>query len=106
MRITHFAFNFRLGCQCRYRVNNHDIDSARRKRRAKHGGGQERLDVDDLEIAAGADDVVRKPVHVREIVARVGAINRRLQVHEDAAPGSTTIIPIWPWARWIVHSKR
>ena len=32
------------------------VDSARRKRRAKHGGGQERLDVDDLEIAAGADD--------------------------------------------------
>ena len=32
------------------------VDSARRKRRAKHGGGQERLDVDDLEIAAGAGD--------------------------------------------------
>ena len=32
------------------------VDSARRKRRAKHGGGQERLDVDDLEIAADADD--------------------------------------------------
>ena len=29
-------------------------------------------------FAAGADDVVRKPVHVREIVARVGAINRRV----------------------------
>jgi DNA-binding response OmpR family regulator len=27
--------------------------------------------------AAGVDDVVRKPVHVREIVARVGAILRR-----------------------------
>ena len=29
-------------------------------------------------FAAGVDDVVRKPVHVREIVARVGAINRRV----------------------------
>ena len=32
------------------------VDSARRKRRGKHGGGQERLDVDDLELAAGMDD--------------------------------------------------
>src|SRR5271157_4299768 len=29
-------------------------------------------------FAAGVDDVVRKPVHVREIMARVGAINRRV----------------------------
>jgi DNA-binding response OmpR family regulator len=28
-------------------------------------------------FAAGVDDVVRKPVHVREILARVGAIQRR-----------------------------
>jgi DNA-binding response OmpR family regulator len=28
-------------------------------------------------FAAGVDDVVRKPVHVREILARVGAIRRR-----------------------------
>lgn len=33
---------------------------------------------DTLELfAAGADDVLRKPVHVREILARVGAITRR-----------------------------
>jgi RNA polymerase sigma factor (TIGR02999 family) len=32
------------------------VDSARRKGRAKHGGGQERLDVDEIEIAAGMDD--------------------------------------------------
>ncbi len=29
-------------------------------------------------FAAGVDDVVRKPVHVREILARVGAIKRRV----------------------------
>ena len=29
-------------------------------------------------FAAGVDDVVRKPAHVREILARVGAINRRV----------------------------
>jgi DNA-binding NarL/FixJ family response regulator len=33
-------------------------------------------------FAAGVDDVLRKPVHVREILARVGAINRRS--HSDA----------------------
>lgn len=46
-------------------------------------------------FAAGIDDVVRKPVHAREIIARVGAIRRRssaasrsieidgLQIHSD-----------------------
>jgi DNA-binding response OmpR family regulator len=46
-------------------------------------------------FAAGVDDVVRKPVHAREIIARIGAIRRRatavsksieidgLQVHSD-----------------------
>ena len=40
----------------------------------------ERQSLDDTFglFAAGADDVLRKPVHVREIVARVGAINRRV----------------------------
>ncbi len=33
-------------------------------------------------FAAGVDDVVRKPIHVREILARVGAIKRR---HENEA---------------------
>ena len=33
-------------------------------------------------FAAGADDVVRKPVHAREIIARISAIRRR------AAPGA------------------
>src|SRR5450755_2607593 len=28
-------------------------------------------------FAAGVDDVLRKPIHVREILARVGAISRR-----------------------------
>ena len=34
-------------------------------------------------FAAGVDDVLRKPVHVREILARVGAINRRNQGETD-----------------------
>jgi DNA-binding response OmpR family regulator len=39
--------------------------------------------------AAGVDDVVRKPVHVREIVARVGAILRRIDVRAaSGAPAS------------------
>jgi DNA-binding response OmpR family regulator len=36
-------------------------------------------------FAAGVDDVVRKPVHVREIVARVGAIRRRAGVESKGA---------------------
>jgi len=34
-------------------------------------------------LTAGADDVLRKPVHPREIFARVGAINRRKREEED-----------------------
>lgn len=34
-------------------------------------------------FAAGVDDVVRKPVHVREILARVGAIRRRHEQEQD-----------------------
>lgn len=33
-------------------------------------------------LAAGADDVVRKPVHVRELLARVSAIRRRMRADE------------------------
>jgi two-component system, OmpR family, flagellar system response regulator FtcR len=34
-------------------------------------------------LTSGADDVLRKPVHPREILARVGAINRRKREEED-----------------------
>lgn len=36
-------------------------------------------------FAAGVDDVVRKPVHVKEIMARVGAFNRRAHKPEPEA---------------------
>jgi two-component system, OmpR family, flagellar system response regulator FtcR len=36
-------------------------------------------------FAAGVDDVVRKPIHVREILARVGAIRRRHEFERDCA---------------------
>lgn len=36
-------------------------------------------------FAAGVDDVVRKPVHVREIMARVRAIRRRAKGERDGA---------------------
>ena len=36
-------------------------------------------------FAAGFDDVVRKPIHVRELLARVGAIRRRLDSERDYA---------------------
>ncbi len=39
-------------------------------------------------FAAGADDVVRKPVHVREIVARSNAIARRAIEKPNSAGGS------------------
>lgn len=34
-------------------------------------------------FAAGVDDVVRKPVHVREILARIKAIRSRVQTHGE-----------------------
>jgi DNA-binding response OmpR family regulator len=34
---------------------------------------------------AGVDDVVRKPIHVRELLARIGAIRRRVEVDKDAS---------------------
>ncbi len=36
-------------------------------------------------FSAGVDDVVRKPVHVREILARVHAIRRRAEVRQECA---------------------
>lgn len=36
-------------------------------------------------FASGVDDVVRKPVHAREILARVDAIRRRVHVTQDYA---------------------
>ena len=36
-------------------------------------------------FAAGVDDVVRKPIHVREILARIQAIRGRTQAKEDVA---------------------
>lgn len=36
-------------------------------------------------FSAGVDDVVRKPVHVREILARVNAIRRRAEARQDCA---------------------
>src|ERR1035437_8408036 len=43
-------------------------------------------------FAAGVDDVLRKPVHVREILARVRAISRRtLHEDRDVAVGDLTV---------------
>lgn len=36
-------------------------------------------------FSAGMDDVVRKPIHVREILARVHAIRRRCELRADSA---------------------
>ncbi len=55
---------------------------------------RERPSLDDTLglFAAGVDDVVRKPVHVREILARVGAIARRtLAESRDIAIGDLTV---------------
>ena len=39
------------------------IDRARRRQRIRHGGGQNRVDIDDVEIAAGADDERLLQIH-------------------------------------------
>jgi two-component system, OmpR family, flagellar system response regulator FtcR len=49
---------------------------------------------DTLDLfAAGVDDVVRKPVHVREILARIQAISRRSKT--DATPGIDSRIRVF-----------
>ncbi len=55
---------------------------------------KERPSLDDTLglFAAGVDDVLRKPVHVREILARVGAISRRAVVDgKDMAIGELKV---------------
>ncbi len=55
---------------------------------------RERPSLDDTLVlfAAGVDDVVRKPVHVREILARVGAIARRsISEAKDVSVGDLTV---------------
>src|SRR5262245_52827727 len=49
------------------------IEKARRRQRVRHGGDQERVDIDDLEIAAPEDDERLLAVH--------GALDRL--AHED-----------------------
>src|SRR3954452_20353254 len=44
-------------------------------------------------FAAGVDDVVRKPIHVREILARVGAIRRRLKGNDQETVGEVSVFP-------------
>ena len=45
-------------------------------------------------FSAGVDDVVRKPVHVREILARAAAIMRRFQMDDNSlAAGEIRIFP-------------
>jgi RNA polymerase sigma factor (sigma-70 family) len=39
------------------------VDTARRKRAARHGGGQERVDIQEVEIAANADEDELLAVH-------------------------------------------
>ncbi len=45
-------------------------------------------------FAVGVDDVIAKPCHVREILARIEAISRRASVERDR-PASTAIIQIF-----------
>jgi DNA-binding response OmpR family regulator len=55
---------------------------------------KERPSLDDTLglFAAGVDDVLRKPVHVREILARVGAISRRSMTESrDVEIGDLTV---------------
>jgi len=47
------------------------VDNARRKLRPKHGGDQERLDVDEVQIAGGVDDT--KLLQVHELVDELAA---------------------------------
>ena len=64
------------------------IDSLKEMRKRFDGPiivvNDQRMLNDTLEFfAAGADDVVTKPVHMREVLARMAAIRRRLQSAQD-----------------------
>ncbi len=50
-------------------------------------------------FSVGVDDVVRKPVHVREILARANAIMRRLRADSDADAVTVGDIRIFPDGR-------
>jgi len=52
------------------------IDNARRKRAARHGGGQERLDVQEIEIAAAAKEDELLAVH--DALERLAAEDKQL----------------------------
>src|SRR6185503_7506947 len=51
------------------------IDSARRKRAQRHGGGQLRVDIHDLELAAAKDDHL---LAVHEAVDKLAAEDKQL----------------------------
>src|SRR5688572_30271815 len=51
------------------------IDRARRKQAARHGGGQQRLDVDEIEIPAPADE--EELLAVNDALARFAEVDSR-----------------------------
>jgi RNA polymerase sigma factor (TIGR02999 family) len=52
------------------------IDNARRKRAARHGGGQGRVDIDEVEVAAAAKDDELLAVH--EALEKLAAHDRQM----------------------------
>jgi RNA polymerase sigma factor (TIGR02999 family) len=49
------------------------IENARRKQAARHGGGQQRLDVDEIEISAGVQD--DELIEVNEVLEKFAALD-------------------------------
>ena len=96
------------------------VDRARSKKRAKHGGGFERLDIDDVEVAAEGDDEKVLLVHeaLNELAAQdpVKAEVVKLHyfaglTHEETALvlqlSEKTVRRHWTFARvWLYNSIR
>lgn len=98
------------------------IDKARRKSRLKHGGGRDRLDIDELDIAATTPDEnvllieealewleKENPEQARIVVMKFFGGLTNLEVAESLGVGERTVERNWACAkarifRWIRHA--
>ncbi len=96
------------------------IENARRKARLKRGGGQERVDLDQIELAATTpdekvlliDEALQKlqaqdPEKARVVVLKFFGGRTNQEVAETLGVGERTVERIWAYAKaWLFHEIR